>query len=60
MTLIIRGVWVNISMKTISRFLNRLEFELLANMTKIDYHMEEMQKKKAMNIGYEDKMFHFQ
>lgn len=42
---------VKISTQTISRFLHKLEFQLSANMAKIDYRVGEIQKIKVNQIG---------
>lgn len=42
LSVLIRGVRVNISTQTISRFLHGLDFQLPANTAEIDHHMDEM------------------
>lgn len=59
MTLIIRGVRVNITMKNITRLLHGSKFQLPTNIDKIDYRIEEMQKVKLKRICFEDKISHF-
>lgn len=50
---------MNISLCTVSLFLNRSNFQPPVNMGEIDYHMDEMQKITRKKLGLEDKMRNF-
>lgn len=58
-SVLLKGVWVNISTQIISKFLCRLDFQLLANTSEIDHHIERMQKVNSKTIKLEDKFSHF-
>lgn len=59
MNMIIKGVRVDISTQTISRFLHGLDFQLPTNTVEMDYPMDEMQKVKTKQNNLEDKLTHF-
>lgn len=57
-SLTIYGVWVNVSLRTISKFLNGTDFHPSVNIEEINNCMEEIQKVTKNKIGSNDKIMH--
>ncbi|KAF3657207.1 hypothetical protein FXO38_11174 [Capsicum annuum] len=58
-SLTIHGVWVNISLRTISKFLHGLELQPPVNTKDINYHMDKMLKVTKKQMELADKLMHF-
>lgn len=58
-SLVIKGVYVDISSQTIKRFLYGPAYQAPANTAKMDYRIEKMRKITNQTLGMDEKMLMF-